>query len=100
MVAAEADQVVMIIARGEQRPAAEKAIGFLDSIGAQIAGVVFNRAAAGDVARSVHALSNMSGQPEGSNPPRGEPIIVQPNDITDPVAAAVAITSHARDERS
>lgn len=48
-VAAEADGVIMVVSRGEQRDAAERALEHLSAIGARVSGLVFNRAEGWDV---------------------------------------------------
>ncbi|MDP6057335.1 MAG: hypothetical protein QGH33_00520, partial [Pirellulaceae bacterium] len=67
IVAAEADEVVVIVARGEQRPQAEKAIAFLNSIGARVAGLVFNRAETRDVERAVFLTNSSIGTDSNNN---------------------------------
>jgi len=57
LVCAAADAVVLTVARGQQRPLVEKAISHLASIGARLAGVVFNRAQASDFERSISGMS-------------------------------------------
>jgi succinoglycan biosynthesis transport protein ExoP len=57
IVSAEADGVVMVVSRGGDRTAAENAVSLLISAGAEIEGVVFNRAEASDVAASVFSSS-------------------------------------------
>ncbi len=57
VVACESDGVVMIVSRGEQKNQAEQTLAFLQSIGAHISGLVFNRAEGADIARSVHSAS-------------------------------------------
>ena len=57
IVAPEADQVVLIISRGDQKQAAERAIASLDWIGAPVAGWVFNRAEVADIERSMYSSS-------------------------------------------
>jgi polysaccharide biosynthesis transport protein len=56
-VAAEVDGVIMAVARGQQQPLVEKAIRHLRSIGANIFGIVFNRAEQRDFQRSVSSAS-------------------------------------------
>ena len=56
-----ADGVVFVVSRGNDRPAAERALSHLDQIGAKILGIVFNRAAESDV-RAI-SFSNASSQP-------------------------------------
>lgn len=76
MVAAEADQVVMIIARGDERNRVESAVGFLSSLGANLAGFVFNRAEQADLERS-HLSSSLSSRSAAfsadQRPPAYEP---------------------------
>lgn len=57
LVCAAADAVVLTVSRGQQRPLVEKAISHLTSIGARLAGVVFNRAQAADFERSISGMS-------------------------------------------
>ena len=57
IVAPEADQVVLIISRGDQKQAAERAIASLDWVGAHVAGWVFNRAEVADIERSMYSSS-------------------------------------------
>jgi Mrp family chromosome partitioning ATPase/uncharacterized protein involved in exopolysaccharide biosynthesis len=61
VVAAEADSVVLMVSRGEQRPSAEKAIEHLHAIGADLAGIVFNRARPTDLEASGYS-SRVSGR--------------------------------------
>jgi capsular exopolysaccharide synthesis family protein len=60
LVCAAADGVVLTVARGQQRPMVEKALGHLAAIGARLAGVVFNRAQAADFERSISGMSMRS----------------------------------------
>ncbi|MEQ9461878.1 MAG: hypothetical protein RIG82_13095 [Phycisphaeraceae bacterium] len=64
MVAAEADQVVMIVARGDERYRVASAVGFLESLGANLAGFVFNRAEEADLAKS-HLSASLSSRSAG-----------------------------------
>jgi capsular exopolysaccharide synthesis family protein len=56
-VCAAADAVVLVVARGQQRPQVDRAMAHLRAIGAKLAGVVFNRAQSRDFDRSVNRLS-------------------------------------------
>jgi capsular exopolysaccharide synthesis family protein len=56
-VATEVDGVIMAVARGQQQPMVERAIRHLRSIGANIFGIVFNRAEQRDFQRSVSSTS-------------------------------------------
>ncbi|MDH3583382.1 MAG: hypothetical protein OER86_04125 [Phycisphaerae bacterium] len=86
--AVEADGVVFVLSSGEQRGRAERSIDYLDSIGARVAGIVFNKADTGAI---VDADSAFSGgvpdlpdlpKPGESNPSRSRRL--------GPVAGAVA----------
>ncbi|MEX0654166.1 MAG: hypothetical protein WD534_03675 [Phycisphaeraceae bacterium] len=54
-VAAAADSVVFVVSRGDQRPRVERSIAFLESLGASLAGFVFNRAESNDEAISTYS---------------------------------------------
>ncbi len=60
LVASVADGVVLTVARGQQRPLVERSLAHLNSIGARLSGVVFNRAQAKDFDRSVSRMSMRS----------------------------------------
>jgi len=49
IVASESDGVVLAVSRGQQKTLAERAMELLDSIGANTAGIVFNRAQTDDM---------------------------------------------------
>ncbi len=57
LVAAVSDGVILAVARGQQRPLVERSISHLASIGAPLAGVVFNRAQAQDFETSINRRS-------------------------------------------
>jgi Mrp family chromosome partitioning ATPase len=48
-VASEVDGVILCVSRGEQRPLAERCVQHLHSLGARVAGIVFNRARTEDM---------------------------------------------------
>jgi Mrp family chromosome partitioning ATPase len=52
MVATQADDVVMILCNGENRSSAERSLRYLESVGAKVAGFVFNRATTRDFINS------------------------------------------------
>jgi Mrp family chromosome partitioning ATPase/uncharacterized protein involved in exopolysaccharide biosynthesis len=52
MVATQADDVVMILSNGENRASAERSLRYLESVGARVAGFVFNRATSRDFINS------------------------------------------------
>jgi len=49
VVASQVDEVILTVARGEQRALAEKSATHLSALGARVAGIVFNRARNEDV---------------------------------------------------
>jgi Mrp family chromosome partitioning ATPase/uncharacterized protein involved in exopolysaccharide biosynthesis len=53
VVAPAVDDVIFVVSRGAQRPRVERAIRYLDSIGAHVAGCVFNRAKVREYERSI-----------------------------------------------
>ncbi|MFA9478193.1 GumC family protein [Phycisphaerales bacterium AB-hyl4] len=65
-VAAMADAVVFVVSRGDQRPHVERSVTFLESIGASLAGVVFNRADPDDSINNYSVMSDR-GSAENSN---------------------------------
>lgn len=62
-VAANADAVVVVVSRGQQRPLVERSIAQLKLVGARVLGIVFNRAEATDFERSVSRFSLCSIRP-------------------------------------
>jgi len=62
MIATQADDVVVVLSNGENRSAAERSLRYLESIGAKVAGFVFNRATNRDFNQSDGAqrMSNTS----------------------------------------
>jgi Mrp family chromosome partitioning ATPase/capsular polysaccharide biosynthesis protein len=88
-VAAEADGVIMAVARGQQQPMVEKAIRHLRSIGANIFGIVFNRAEQRDFQRSVSSTSIRSMSAKSHNP---RPIMAESEESSrfGPLARSVA----------
>ena len=66
LVCAAADRTILAVARNQQRPLVEKSIQHLQAIGAQLAGVVFNRAQARDFERSMSGLAQRSRPLPGS----------------------------------
>jgi polysaccharide biosynthesis transport protein len=57
LVCAAADRTILTVARGQQRILVERSIGHLQAIGADVAGVVFNRAQARDFEKSLSGLA-------------------------------------------
>ncbi len=60
MVSAQADKTIVIVSRGDQKPIITKSLSHLRSIGANIAGVVFNHADSVDIERSTYASVTVS----------------------------------------
>jgi non-specific protein-tyrosine kinase len=58
IVSAEVDSVILVVSRGGDRTAAEHAVNLLVSAGAEVEGIVFNRARATDVSGSVFSSSS------------------------------------------
>jgi capsular exopolysaccharide synthesis family protein len=65
-VSAAVEGVILTVAHGQKRPAVEKALEHLRSIGARVAGVVFNRAQARDFESSISGISMRSASRAGS----------------------------------
>ena len=70
LICAAADRTVLAVARNQQRPLVERSIGHLQAIGANLAGVVFNRAQAKDFEKSMSGLALRS-RPAAGNPAAG-----------------------------
>ena len=68
-VAPQADGVIFAVSRGQEPTLVEKALRHLESLGAPIAGFVFNRAERKDFSRSAHA-SSLRSIPSSSIPTR------------------------------
>jgi succinoglycan biosynthesis transport protein ExoP len=66
LVCAAADRTILTVARNQQRPLVEKSIEHLQSIGSNLAGVVFNRANAADFAKSASGVGLRSRLPDGT----------------------------------
>jgi succinoglycan biosynthesis transport protein ExoP len=64
-VCAATKEVLVVVARGERRPLVDDAIARVSRVGANVAGVVFNKASGSDVARSAYASRSKS-RPAGA----------------------------------
>jgi Mrp family chromosome partitioning ATPase/uncharacterized protein involved in exopolysaccharide biosynthesis len=64
-VCAATKDVLVVVARGERRPLIDDAIARVARVGANVAGVVFNKASSADVARSAYASRSQS-RPAGA----------------------------------
>src|SRR5262249_5764958 len=89
VVAAEVDGVILTVSRGEQRPLAERCVAHVVSIGARLAGIVFNRASSQDITvyGTMYRMSSLSSQSV-----RSQPMSVRTQEGTrfDPLAQSVA----------
>jgi polysaccharide biosynthesis transport protein len=96
-VAAASDGVILTVARGQQRPLVEKALAHLNSIGARVAGVVFNRAQSRDFEQSISGISMRSASRNSANG-NGASRAGQQRDAGQygPVARAVASATTAK----
>lgn len=63
IVAAEADEVMLVLSRGDDRFLVHKALDELESLGARVLGMVFNRADDEDVASSGMSLAASTSRP-------------------------------------
>ena len=101
IIAAEADQAIVVVARGDQRPRVERSVQFLHSIRARVAGFVFNRAEAQDLARSAFSSSlsqRRPGQRTVDTASIDEVLRTHADDF-DPVARAVVRSSREEEEK-
>ncbi len=85
VVAAQVDGVILCVSRGEQRPLAEKSVQHLLSIGAKVAGVVFNRAKSEDM--TVYSTTLRTSMPQDGSAMGGG---VEQSSRFGPMARAVA----------
>ena len=56
-VVASADGVIITVSRGQNKAMVDKALGHLQSVGAKVCGVVFNRAQERDFEQSINGMS-------------------------------------------
>ena len=85
-VSSEADAVVLVVGRGQQRAYVDRAFEQLHTLGARVAGMVFNRASTTDFMQSATSTSFRSVRHDPIPP-------VDPNDVPDyePIARTVAL---------
>jgi polysaccharide biosynthesis transport protein len=88
VLAQEADGVVFTIARGQQRGMVDKALQRLDSLGARLEGVIFNRAEPEDFLRSPYGSTSRSSS--GMRPERASMSQIQCFATFGPLVRAVA----------
>jgi Mrp family chromosome partitioning ATPase len=92
-VAGEVDGVVMIVSRGDQRATADQAAEYLQSINANLLGIVFNRADAADFERSRYgSIASLSSRAPGDQRPMPEAEVMDADASArlGPVGSAVA----------
>jgi len=89
VMAAASDEVVLVVSRGDQRPAAQRSLEHLRDIGARVAGIVFNRAEARDLS-VMGTTTTVSAEVRVTEVP---PVVESPK--FGPVALAVAKGEHA-----
>ncbi len=98
MVSAQADKTVVIVSRGDQKPIINKSLDHLRSIGANIAGLVFNHADSVDIERSTYASVTVSQNRRQDDKDYNDVNWID-NDTSDrygPLATAVASYGRAR----
>jgi Mrp family chromosome partitioning ATPase len=97
MTAVESDGVVFIVSRGDQKSLSFRSLDALQSIGAPLAGIVFNHADDDDMLRSSYTAGSVSRR---GSPRRHRPLV--PRDHTrryGPLASAVVACGSQADER-
>jgi Mrp family chromosome partitioning ATPase len=99
LVTAQVDGVILTIRKGVQQHAAERAVMHLRSVGARIAGVVFNGAKVSDMEHSGFS-AGASSRMSGGQPPyqRGSVTASSMSDRFGPVARAAALALPSVDE--
>jgi Mrp family chromosome partitioning ATPase/uncharacterized protein involved in exopolysaccharide biosynthesis len=101
VITSESDEVILAVARGEQRPLVEKAIEMLRTIGARLAGLVYNRARAEDIEASEFSpstrMSVMRSQPLDLDPDSA-PKRASGSSRLGPVAGAVVSSTTPQEE--
>jgi Mrp family chromosome partitioning ATPase len=90
VVAPEVDGVIMAISRGQQKHLVDRAVQQVTSLGAKLAGIVFNRARRADFNRSAFHSSTRN---SGSSRPAIPSLVEEPMDFQKfgPVVRAVAM---------
>ena len=93
VAARAADEVVLAVTRGTPAPQLGRVVELLDSLGARLGGVVFNRASAGDVAYSKYGSSTSLRSLQSSSTERSrDKSDSQPR--LGPVATVIASNGH------
>ena len=97
MAAVQADGVIFIVSRGDQKALARRSLESLDSIHARIAGIVFNHALYRDIERSSYTTATASRGSAGSHrsrrPVSRTSLVPQASDRLGPLGSAVAAFS-------
>src|SRR5690606_32405068 len=95
MAASEADDVVLVVSRGDQKSTVFKSLDSLRSINAHMAGIVFNHASADDVQRSSYASVASGPSRHGDHLRELEVLDPDTSARFGPVGSAVASTTRA-----
>ncbi len=95
-IVATADTVILAVSRGQNRDLVEQAITHLKSIGARLAGVVFNRANARDFEKSISGISlrSVARTVPGQQAARAAAMNSGANPIISSMQADSSVTSH------
>jgi len=95
IVAAEADKVLLVLSRGEPQALAQKSITKLRSIGAHIAGVVFNRATIEDVEVSGYSSARTNSAGSARRTTSVRTMTMEDGVTVGPIGTAVASSTAA-----
>lgn len=95
IVAAEADKVLMVLSRGESQTLAQKSISKVQSIGARIAGVVFNRATIEDIEVSGYSSTRTNSAGSSRRPVSVKTMTMEDGVAVGPIGTAVASSTAA-----
>lgn len=100
IVAAEADKVLIVLSRGESQTLAQKSISKVRTIGARIAGVVFNRATIEDVEVSGYSSARTVSGGSSRRAVSVKTMTMEEGVVVGPIGTAVASSTaaHARVE--
>lgn len=95
IVAAEADKVLIVLSRGESQTLAQKSISKVRTIGARIAGVVFNRATIEDVEVSGYSSARTVSGGSSRRPVSVKTMTMEEGVVVGPIGTAVASSTAA-----
>lgn len=95
IVAAEADKVLIVLSRGESHALGQKAISKVRSIGARLAGVVFNRATLEDVEVSGYSSARTNSSESSRRAVAVKTMTMEDGVAVGPIGTAVASSTAA-----